>query len=202
MLGFVIGTACLIGLVKVVRGGRCGSSGACGNGWHARGWHGHGHGWHRGGWGGGGWGGGARGGRRGGFWLRGVFERLDTSPGQEKVIKLAVDELFDATRALRGELDRTRHDIAAAIRSGTVDEVAMGELFARHDEKLREVRKAAIGSIAKVQDALDEDQRGQLADLIERGIGGGWGRFGGGGGGPYRDRSGGGRDGGSGSEWA
>lgn len=195
MLGFLIGTACLIGLVKVVRAGHCGSGygGGCGHrgrhgGHHGRhgGWHGH----HGGGWGGG-WGGPWARGGGGGSWLRGLFERLDTTPGQEKVIKQAVDEVFEATRAARGELDQTRRDIATALRSGTVDETAMGELFARHDEKLREIRKAFVGAIAKVSDALDEDQRKKLADLLERGIGGGgFGGFGG----PYRDRAGG--------EWA
>lgn len=183
MLGFLIGTACLIGLVKVVRAGRCGSGygGGCGSR-HGRGWghdHGHRHG-HGGGWGGGPW---ARGGS--GFWLRGVFERLDTTPGQEKVIKQSVDEIFEATKVARGELDRTRGDIATALRVGNVDETAMGELFARHDDALREIRKAFVGSIAKVSDALDEEQRKKLADLIERGLGrGGFGRSGG----PYRDR--------------
>jgi hypothetical protein len=189
MLGFLIGTVCLIGLVKVIRmgrGGHCGGGG-CGRGWHGRG--GWGRGWgrhHGGGWGG--WGGdaGFRGGS--GFFLRGIFERLDTTPGQEKVIKEAVEEIFGATRTLRGELEQTRRDIASAVRSGTVDEVAMGELFARHDDKLRELRKAVIGSLSKVNEALDEDQRKRLADLLERGFGGGWGgRFAGG---PYRERGG------------
>lgn len=185
MLGFLIGTACLIGLVKVVRAGRCGSGygGGCGHR-HGRGWghdHGHRHG-HGGGWGG--WGGGwARGGS--GFWLRGLFERLDTTPGQEKVIKQSVDEIFEATQGARGELDRTRADVAGALRAGNVDETAMGELFARHDDALRELRKAFVGSLAKVSEALDEEQRKKLADLIERGVGrGGFGRAGG----PYRDR--------------
>lgn len=171
MLGFLVGTACLIGLVKVLRAGRRG--GACGG----RGWSGH-HGHH--GWKGGGWGRSARG---GGFWLRGLFERLDTSPGQEKVIKQSVEELFDAGRGVRGELEQSRRDLAAALRSGVIDETAMGELFARHDDKLREARKTLVGSLAKVNDALDETQRKQLADLLERGLGG-FGRFGGDG--PYR----------------
>lgn len=201
MLGFLIGTACLIGLAKVVRAGRCGPGGyggGCGGrGWGGHGWHGHrhGHGHGRGWGGGGGWG--DWGGARGGFWLRGLFEQLDTTPGQEKVIKQAVDEVFEATRAMRGELDQTRRDIAGAMRSGTVDETAMGELFARHDEKLREVRKAFVGAVAKVSDALDEEQRKRFADLLERGLGGGgWGRFGGG---PYRGGRG---PGGGGGAWA
>lgn len=185
MLGFLIGTLCLVALIKVVRAGRCDARGGCGRAWHGGGWHGHHHRhgeWRR------------RGGRRG-WWLRRVFEELDTSPGQEKAIKQAAEEVFAATRAMRGELDASRRDVASALRSGVVDETRMGELFARHDEKLREVRKAMVGALARVSDALDEDQRKHLADLIERGLGGGgWGRFGG----PYREPG----RGPGGGEWA
>lgn len=163
MLGFLIGTVCLIGLVKLLRANRCerfhGGSG-CSRGWRRH----HGH---------------RRGGR--GFWLRGLFERLDTSPGQEKVIKQSAEELFDAARGLRTELDHSRRELANALRSGVVDETSMGEMFARHDEKLRELRATAVGAFVKVNDALDEEQRRELADLLERDLGRGMFR-----GGPYR----------------
>lgn len=181
MVGFLIGTACLIGLLKVLRAGRRGECGAGGCGahrWHG-GWHEHHSGW------------GASEVRGGGaFWLRGLFERLDTTPGQEKVIKQALDEVMAATSLARGELEQTRRDVANALRGGVLDETQMGEMFARHDDKLREVRKAFVGALAKVSDALDEDQRRRLADLLERGLGGrfGFGRFAGGG--PYRRHSG------------
>jgi hypothetical protein len=178
MLGFIIGFASLYGLVRVIRGGR----GACGGGrWHGGGWGGH----HHRGWGhhgheghGGGWGAG----RGGDFWLRGISQRLDATPGQEKVIRQAVEDLKAAAQKGKGELEATRRDVANAVRSGAVDEVQLGELFARHDEKLRELRLTFVGSLAKVNEALDEDQRKKLADLLE----GGFGRFGGGFGGPYR----------------
>lgn len=174
MFGFIIGFLCLFGLVKVLRAGRYG---ACGGRMHG-GW-GHHHG-HHGGWGhhGGGW---QRGGGGGDFWLRGLSQRLDATPGQEKVIRAAVDEIKTALEGGRGELEQSRRDIAKAVRTGAVDEVQLGELFARHDEKLREVRKAFVGALAKVNEALDEDQRKKLADMME----GGFGRFGGFGG-PYR----------------
>src|SRR5262245_53379188 len=49
MLGFVLGTLCLIGLIKVARGRRFGWGGGCGGGYgggcgHHGGWRGHG--WH------------------------------------------------------------------------------------------------------------------------------------------------------------
>ncbi len=173
MLGFVIGFLCLFGLIKVMRYGR---AGACGGGYGMHGGWGH-HG-HHGGWGRrGGW-------REGGgdFWLRGLYEKLDATPGQEKVIRAAADEIKAAMAGARGELEASRRDVAKAVRSGAVDEVQLGELFARHDEKLREVRKAFVGALAKVNEALDEDQRKRLADMLEGGLG----RFGGFGG-PYRE---------------
>ncbi len=184
MFGFLIGALSLYGLIKVLRWGR---GGACGGGWRGRrGWHG-GHGWN----GGHGWrhehGGfagehdrGFRDGGGPGFWLRGLFRRLDTTPGQEKVLRQAAQDVMNAVGPLKGEMQDSRRDIAQALRSGTVDEVAMGELFARHDEKLREARKAFIGALASVSEALDEDQRKRLADFIDRN--GGWSGFGG----PYR----------------
>jgi hypothetical protein len=121
-----------------------------------------------------------------GFVLRGIAERLDASPAQERVIRDAADELHEAAHKLRGEARRTRADVADAFRKPSFDAVMFGELFARHDRSLEELRKAFVGAGAKVHDALDERQRARLADLIEqgpwgwrRGGGGGWGGRGG-----------------------
>jgi hypothetical protein len=57
------------------------------------------------------------------------------------------------------------------MRSPAVDEVLFGEMFARHDAALEALRKAGVGAIAKVHDALDERQRARLADMIEAGPG-------------------------------
>jgi Spy/CpxP family protein refolding chaperone len=170
MLGFLIGFASLAGLVAVLRAGRRG--GGCGG----RGWHGHHHGWHghhgRGGWGGGG---------GGGHWLRFAFERLDTTPGQEKEIKAAVEELMGKISALKGEGQATRQDVANALRNDSIDENMLAELFSRHDDKLREAHKAFADAFGRIHGALDAEQRKRLADFI---AGGGLGR--GFGAGPYR----------------
>jgi len=186
MFGFLIGTLSLIGLVKVLRAG---SPRMCGSQWggHHGGHQGH---WnHQGGRHGGGqhWGrdGGREGHRgpdldRGGadasretgpfglIPLRFLFEALDTTVGQEKVIKAAYNEVKEAMRHGEGEAEETRAQIANAIRRGTVDETEMGELYARQDEKLRTIRTALFGALAKVTDALDEDQRKKLADMLDR----------------------------------
>jgi len=192
------------------RMGACGGRGwgGGGHGWQSgHGWGGHGWGGHHGGWGRGGWGhGGGHDGRDGGwesrgegrghggwahggwsergrnaFGLRWVFERLDTTPGQEKVIRQAYDEVRASMNAGRGELDASRREIAAAIRTGNIDETQMGALYARHDEALRTMRTTFFGALAKVTEALDEDQRKTLADMLDRQGGGFFG------GGPYRN---------------
>ena len=85
MSGFIIGLVCLWGLSRVLRGRH-----GCGPGWRGRGWHGRG-------WRGRGWSGGGRAGR---YWmLRRVFEKLDTTPGQEREIREAVDEVATVAEA-------------------------------------------------------------------------------------------------------
>jgi hypothetical protein len=155
MFGFFIGTACLIGLVMTVR----------------RGQHGHGcggaHGFGAGLFGGRGWGGGGRRGSR--FFLSILLDRIETTPGQEKVIVSAIDELRDAARAQRSEIKKTRADVAAAVRSPSFDETRLGELFARHDTAIESMRKAAVGAVGKIHAVLEDGQRERLADLIETG---------------------------------
>jgi Spy/CpxP family protein refolding chaperone len=153
MIGFIIGTVCLIGLVKVLRRGR---------GWHGR-------------WGHGGYG--SHSGRMGGprrWFLRSIMERLETTPGQEKAIVAAIDELRDDRKLVREEAEQTRADLARVVSSGLVDDAAFEETFARHDRLLAQLRVAFVESLKKATEALDERQRKQVAELLERS-----GRFGG-----------------------
>jgi Spy/CpxP family protein refolding chaperone len=148
MLGFIIGTVCLIGLVKVLRRGR---------GWHGR------------------WGYGSRGygpstygsGRRGWF-LRSIFERLETTPGQEKAIVAAMDELRGNREVVREEAKQTREDLARVVAGGLVDDAALEETFARHDRLLAQLRVSFVEALKRATEALDERQRKQLSDFMQR----------------------------------
>ena len=124
-----------------------------------------------------------RGGFRNGFMARVISDRLEASPAQERVIHDAVEEFRAAAVKLKGEGRKTRDDVAGAFRKGHFDEVLFGELFARHDSALTELRKAFVGMGARIHDALDEKQRARLADLIESGPGAFMPRFRGGRGG-------------------
>ena len=185
MLGFLIGAACLVGLFKTIRmgyGGYGRFGGGCHGGHHFGGRRGFG-GW-RGGGGGGGWGGPR-------MALRALFERLDTSPGQEKVILSALEDLHAKKRAIADEFVQTRKDVARAMRGGVFDEAALQEAFGRQDELLVQLRATVQVALKTIHEALDERQRGIAADLLEHGP---FGLHGGGGappwtrgGGPYRE---------------
>ncbi|MHB8878656.1 MAG: Spy/CpxP family protein refolding chaperone [Myxococcaceae bacterium] len=165
MLGFLIGTACLIGLFKVVRGG---------GGWR-RSWR--------------------------SAMLRRVFEQLDTTPGQEKVIFAAIDSLEQAF-ARAGEQVRSSHGAAAdSLRGEHFNEAAVGEAFAKNSAALDELQKAVTDALRNVHEALRPDQRRHMADLLSHwpraahGCGGGWGGF-------ARSHGCGGEGWGRGSRWA
>lgn len=172
MLGFIIGTVCLIGLIKVLRHGR---------GWHGHGWgacgpHGHGYdGGYDEGYGP------MRGGPRRWF-LRSLFRRLETTPGQEKAIVAAIDELRENRRVIGEELQQTRGDLARVVAGGLVDDSSLEDTFARQDRLLAQLRVSFVEAMKKVTEVLDERQRKQAADMLQGGFFRGWGR----GGGPYR----------------
>lgn len=148
MFGFLFGTACLIGLIAMIR-----------RGGHGR-WR---HGYHRHGFG-----------RRG--ILNRLFSRLETSPSQEKLIVGAVEEVELAVRGLRPELDATRADIARVLTEEQFDEERLGAVFARHDDAVRQIQRAIAGALAKVHGALDHHQRAELATLVEQRMFGRFGR--------------------------
>lgn len=167
MLGFLFGTVCLIAMVKLIRGPRWGRWGharlgyggcgpaACGPGG--------GPGW--GGWGRRGWGPGPGGGR--GFFLRSLFERLETTPGQERVITGALDELRAAAKQVR-DPQKGLGDLAAALRAESFDEAAAAKFSVEAEEAFATIRTAALDALRKVHEALDDRQRKLLADWIER----------------------------------
>ncbi len=143
MFGFLLGTLCLIGLVRVLTRRHWGYRHG-----HFRGHHGFGqrHALHH------------------------VLERLDAAPGQEKVITAAVSDFMDRARESGREVRDTRRAVAEALRGEQVDEARLNQVFAEHDAALERVRRASVEAMRKVHEALDERQRRILGDLFESGF--------------------------------
>jgi hypothetical protein len=160
MIWGAVGVVALVGMLK--RHHRHMYGHGCGGGGHEYGPDG-------GGWGrrGGGFG------RRWGFRaiVRGLFERLETTPGQEKAIVSAIDELREAMGNVKGEMKGTRKDFADAFRRGPIDEAAVADIFVRHDTIISETRRKVVEAVGKIHEALDDKQRLEVADLLEHGPG-------------------------------
>lgn len=106
-------------------------------------------------------------------WPDWLATRLDASPEQSRVIRNEVDGFMDSTKELRRELRLSRDDIGRAMRGDSFDEEVMGETFGRQDDRIREIREALVGALARIHDVLDERQRRRLAELLETGPGAG-----------------------------
>ncbi|HEX3473744.1 MAG TPA: hypothetical protein VHT91_01820 [Kofleriaceae bacterium] len=112
--------------------------------------------------------------------LHWLFSRIDASPAQERVIIAEIEKLQDRLRAAKAGVHEGRGDLAAALRGPVLDDAALGAALGRVDTATGAARSAVIDALRGVHGVLDDRQRGQLADLLDRG--GGWWR----GFGPYR----------------
>jgi hypothetical protein len=148
MFGIFFGILCLVAFVAVWRGRfRRGCYGGYGYGRHS-----------------------GRGGRfmRGGYFgLYRLFEELDTSPGQEKAIRSALDELRQSLAVLRPRLRETRQGVAAAFANEAFDAEAVERALDAPLQGASEGRGALVAAVAKIHEALDVDQRRRLARFVE-----------------------------------
>jgi hypothetical protein len=140
-------------------------------------------------WCGRGWGhfGGPRGGIGRSFWLRALFVRLDTTPGQEREIRAALEEMQDRARSAKSDLPEARTNIAKAVGGETFDVAAFEAVSARVDATTEKMKDAFASALKRIHGVLDAKQRERLADLVGDGFPR-WGRGGpsSGEGGPYR----------------
>ena len=122
------------------------------------------------------------GGPGGSFWLRSIFSRLDTTPGQEREIRGAIEDFQKTAWSAKEGLQRTREGLARAVRGDAFDEVAIGDVEVRVDSAATDMKLALDAALRRIHVVLDVHQRERLADLIEKGR-----RWRGSGhGGPYR----------------
>ena len=157
MIGFAFGIACLLGLRWALRGGRCGSWGR--RSYYGRGRCGRSRGFGRF--------------RRGWGWrsrLWDMFEYLDTSPGQEKVIRAEIAKLMDEAHGAKRAWRRSADHLARAMSTESFDESSVDQAFEAQDASLRELRQSVKAAMARIHDALDPGQRERLAEIFGDGM--------------------------------
>jgi Spy/CpxP family protein refolding chaperone len=125
----------------------------------------------------------SRGGPGRSWWLRALFSRLDTTPGQEREIRSAIEEVQRVAREAKQGVIGSREKIAKAVAGEVFDPSAVDDASAQVDAATQRVKEAFRAALEKVHGILDSKQRERLAELLEKGAGRGsfygWG-------GPYR----------------
>jgi len=151
MFGFIFGTLCLVAFVSVLmrrryyRFHRYGYGPGCGRGFGR--------------------------GRRGAWGLYGVFEELDTSPGQEKAIRAALGDLRQSFAELTPRFHSARGDVAASLRDERFDAERLEASIDSRSADIGQLTRAMTTALGKAHEALDPDQRRRLARIIEAGHG-------------------------------
>lgn len=154
MLGFIVGTLCLIGLIATLRARRYGYAYG---GWHGR--------------------------YCDGSWehpgahrplgpralMREAFVRLDTTPGQEKAIVALMESARDEVRGLRREVAAVRKEIAALLGSELLDRAELDARIAFAEQVFSKMGETFSRTLAGVHDLLDARQRRILSELLADG---------------------------------
>lgn len=112
--------------------------------------------------------------------MHAMLARIDATPAQERVIVGEIDKLRERMYSSKQSLADARIDLAAAMRGPVMDDAALGAVLGRLDSATGDARSAAIEALRNIHAVLDEKQRAQVAEMLERGAGGWWR------GGPYR----------------
>ncbi len=138
--------------------------------------------------GGGGGGGGLGFGRHRG--LRWIFRSLDTTPGQEKVIRSALEEAWIEAREARAAARDQRGNLAAALRSEGPDAASFDLVRTGARAAYDRAEIAIVAAFKRIHEILDPMQRERLARIVD-GSASPWQALRSfGGGGPYRGGSG------------
>lgn len=158
MFGLIIGTVCLVALFATLRGRRHAYYGygydtdgterwGCGRGVRRRAMRHHGP-------------------RN---LVRGMFVRLDTTPGQEKAILAILERARERSRGLKRELQRTRKEIAALLGSEVLDRAALEARLSEPKQVLDRAGAELVEALSAIHELLDERQRRVLGELLADG---------------------------------
>jgi Spy/CpxP family protein refolding chaperone len=158
MFGVFFGTVCLVLLIVNLRRHRY-----AGYGW---GW-GHGDGSYYGYRHGPRWSGWGRSPKRRAF--QHLLERLDTTPGQEKVLRRTVETVRESLDDVGDDLKAARRALAQAIAGEELDQAALTSAIEKQEAIVNRVRVGLVEAVKTVHETLDGRQRRALAEWIAEG---------------------------------
>lgn len=98
-----------------------------------------------------------------------LSSRLDTTQSQDSALGEAIDSLFGAFTEERGAFSRARAAVTDVLKGAEYDSSQLERLRAEQDESLRRVHAAVEDALKTAHDVLDDEQRAQLATMLQEG---------------------------------
>jgi len=108
-------------------------------------------------------------GSRRAWMFRRLFEQLDATPAQEKVLLEGAAALREDLAAARTEWEAIRAELATLLGEDSLDRGRLESLLARPAEKLGSARARLADTVASFHAALQGNQRKRLAGLVREG---------------------------------
>jgi Spy/CpxP family protein refolding chaperone len=171
MIGFLIGTLCLFGLIKMLRprpwwsrGGDChagygegggGCSSYRGDGSSDGETHKYGGGW-------GGWG------RRGPRGFGRFWSRLGTNSEQDEVIREVMDQVRHRGQDLRSEVKASKSRLARLFQEESITPEELEREFAQSEVSIQAMRTSVLEGMTKIHAVLNPEQRRRLAEFLDK----------------------------------
>jgi len=104
--------------------------------------------------------------RYGGYGAYWAFRRLDTSPGQEKVIRTAFSEARDLMREYRKNNRGAKEELGPILEAEQLDERAIDSWLDQRRRSLEELKPQLVAIAKKIHDVLDPEQRKKVAHFV------------------------------------
>lgn len=110
------------------------------------------------------------------YYGRGYFgswalRRLDTSPGQEKVIRTAISDAQTILGGLRDDNRAAREELASILGEEKLDEARLGAWFEGREGAWGEVKPKLVELGRQVHEVLDADQKKRVGSWLRSGFG-------------------------------
>src|SRR5688572_19882559 len=100
-------------------------------------------------------------------WMHYISRRLDTTPAQERVIQREISGVIETARDARRSALAGRPELARAIGSPVFDADAAAAGFASVTTAVGGLQTRAIEALRNIHEVLDDQQRQELAEIID-----------------------------------
>jgi Spy/CpxP family protein refolding chaperone len=100
--------------------------------------------------------------------LHWIFEELGTSPGQERVIRSALDDLEQELGGLKREMRDARSEFGGVLGGEQFDQAAVDQLFSRAEAGFERLRNRVTENLRTIHEVLDPNQRQKFQSLFDR----------------------------------